>query len=77
MISQLHDFKFFRDEIDVHCDIKCNGSLEIIVAQPPNNAAANRPPNSGKKSNQVGKGLPGKMITGKLIQRRTSVMNIS
>ncbi|KAL7751207.1 hypothetical protein RI367_003413 [Sorochytrium milnesiophthora] len=29
--AQLHDFKFFRDKIDVTCDIKCTGSINVMV----------------------------------------------
>ncbi|KAI9173328.1 hypothetical protein H9P43_007459 [Blastocladiella emersonii ATCC 22665] len=37
--QELHDFKFFRDSIDVQLDIKCSGGISVLVDNGPSGAA--------------------------------------
>ncbi|KAJ1502926.1 hypothetical protein HMI54_002780 [Coelomomyces lativittatus] len=62
MRHELHDFKFFRDHIDVQLDIKCSGTIAVLVDAAPSPSPKKSPIRSKADSRKGTGGLVGSVV---------------
>ncbi|KAJ3157358.1 hypothetical protein HDU89_002772 [Geranomyces variabilis] len=84
--ADLHDFRFFRNQIDVQLDAKATGTIGVIIDQDRASVSASsgsalhkkgsyqkgQPPQSGQQAGNVGMGLPRAGKPDRRTLRRTS-----